>query len=211
MTWPELPPSYFVTTVAGATLLVDRGPGRSARLDPIAALVLQHRESFADRDDAAAAMSELFERPQSEVDAGLADFDHDLAVVAQSASPWEPPTYAPVEVPGSAPAATWTFDALGQSDVFFTKIRSDGKQILYSTYLGGEGLDTVNAIYIEPSGTNIYLVGGTTSARYPTTPNAYQNFLNGGQPIARDGFISKINANGQLVYSTFLGAMETTS
>jgi hypothetical protein len=94
---------------------------------------------------------------------------------------------------------------LGQSDVFFTKIRSDGKQILYSTYLGGEGLDTVNAMYIEPSGTNIYLVGGTTSARYPTTPNAYQNFLNGGQPIARDGFISKINANGQLVYSTFLG------
>ena len=60
-------------------------------------------------------------------------------------------------------------------------------------------------MYIEPSGTNIYLVGGTTSARYPTTPNAYQNFLNGGQPIARDGFISKINANGQLVYSTFLG------
>jgi uncharacterized protein (TIGR03437 family) len=94
---------------------------------------------------------------------------------------------------------------LGQSDVFFTKIRSDGRQILYSTFLGGEGLDTVNAIYIEPSGTNVYLVGGTTSARYPTTPNAYQTFLNGGQPIARDGFISKINANGQLVYSTFLG------
>ena len=115
MTWPDLPPSYFVTTVAGATLLVDRGTGRSARLDPIAALVLEHRESFADRDDAAAAMSELFERPQSEVDAGLADFDHDLAVVAQSAPPWEAPTYAPVELPDSAPAATWTFDALGQS------------------------------------------------------------------------------------------------
>ena len=115
MTWPELPPSYFVTTVAGATLLVDRGTGRSARLDSIAALVIQHRESFADRDDAAAAMAELFERPQSEVDAGLADFDRDLAVVAQSAPPWEAPTYAPVQLPDSAPAATWTFDALGQS------------------------------------------------------------------------------------------------
>ncbi len=94
---------------------------------------------------------------------------------------------------------------VGQSDVFFTKIQSDGKKILYSTFLGGEGIDTVNAMYIEPAGANIYLVGGTTSARYPTTPNAYQNFLNGGQPIARDGFISKINANGQLVYSTFFG------
>ena len=94
---------------------------------------------------------------------------------------------------------------LGQSDVFFCKVQSDGKKLLYSTFLGGEGLDTVNAIYIEPSGTNVYLVGGTTSARFPTTPNAYQNFLNGGQPIARDGFLSKINANGQLVYSTFLG------
>ena len=94
---------------------------------------------------------------------------------------------------------------LGQSDVFFTKVQSDGKKILYSTFLGGEGLDTVNAIYIEPGGTNVYLVGDTTSARFPTTPNAYQNFLNGGQPIARDGFLSKINANGQLVYSTFLG------
>ena len=94
---------------------------------------------------------------------------------------------------------------LGQSDIFFTKVQSDGKKILYSTFLGGEGLDTVNAIYIEPSGTNVYLTGSTTSARFPTTPNAYQNFLNGGQPIARDGFLSKINANGQLVYSTYLG------
>ena len=115
MTWPELPPSYFVTTVAGATLLVDRGTGRSARLDAIAAVVIEHRESFADRDDAAAAMSELFERPQTEVAAGLATFDRDLAVVTQSAPSWEAPTFAPVQLPDSEPAATWTFDALGQS------------------------------------------------------------------------------------------------
>lgn len=94
---------------------------------------------------------------------------------------------------------------LGQSDVFFTKIQPDGKKILYSTFLGGEGLDTVQGIYIEPSGTNVYLVGGTTSARYPTTRNALQTFSNGGQPVARDGFVTKINASGQMVYSTFFG------
>ncbi len=93
----------------------------------------------------------------------------------------------------------------GQSDIFFTKIRSDGKKIFFSTFLGGEDLDTVNAMYLEPSGTNIFLVGGTTSARFLTTPEVQQNFINGGQPIARDGFITKINANGQLIYSTFIG------
>lgn len=94
---------------------------------------------------------------------------------------------------------------LGDADVFVTKVSSDGKAILYSTYLGGEGQDIVNGIFIEPTGTNIYIVGGTTSARFPVTPSTLQNFIFGGQPFPRDGFVTKINANGQLVYSTFLG------
>ena len=94
---------------------------------------------------------------------------------------------------------------LGDADVFVSKVSSDGKALLYSTYLGGEGQDIVNGMFIEPTGTNIYVVGGTTSARFPVTSNTLQNFIVGGQPFPRDGFITKINANGQLVFSTFLG------
>ncbi|MBM3793903.1 MAG: choice-of-anchor D domain-containing protein [Acidobacteria bacterium] len=94
---------------------------------------------------------------------------------------------------------------LGDADVFVSKVSGDGKALLYSTYLGGEGQDIVNGIYIEPTGTNIYVVGGTTSARFPVTPGTLQNFIFGGQPFPRDGFVTKINANGHLVYSTFLG------
>ena len=93
----------------------------------------------------------------------------------------------------------------GVSDVFLTKISSDGKQILYSTFLGGPGEDTVKAMYLEPSGTNIYLVGWTTSFTFPITRDAIQVGLNGGAIVARDGFFSKFNANGQLLYSTYLG------
>ena len=60
-------------------------------------------------------------------------------------------------------------------------------------------------MYLEPSGTNIYLVGWTTSFTFPITRDAIQVGLNGGAIVARDGFFSKFNANGQLLYSTYLG------
>lgn len=96
-------------------------------------------------------------------------------------------------------------DHLGQSDVFFTKLNSTATQILFSTFLGGEAVDTVNAIAIDQNGTNIFVAGTTASARYPVTPDALQTYTNGGTPQPNEGFITRFNASGQMLYSTFFG------
>jgi|GEM_PF-856421 len=95
---------------------------------------------------------------------------------------------------------------LGQADVFVSKFSADGKALLFSTFLGGEGADNVNGMYLDPSGTNLYLVGDTNSLRFPASPGVFQGFLFGGGPAEnRDGFVVRLNASGQLLYSTFLG------
>lgn len=87
-------------------------------------------------------------------------------------------------------------------DAFVTKINAAGNAILYSTYLGGNGkVDIGTGITVDASG-NIYVVGGTESTDFPTTPGAFQVTNHGD----RDVFITKINAAGNgLIYSTYLG------
>jgi hypothetical protein len=88
----------------------------------------------------------------------------------------------------------------GYYDAFVTKLNSTGSVLLYSTYLGGNGYDTGNAIAVDTSG-NAYVTGLGTSANFPTL-NALQPTLGGGQ----DAFVTKLNSTGSaLVYSTYLG------
>ena len=72
--------------------------------------------------------------------------------------------------------------------------------LLYSTYLGGIDADYPAALAVDGSG-NAYVGGQTKSASFPTTPGAYDLVVDG----ATDGFVSKLNGAGQLVYSTYLG------
>lgn len=75
----------------------------------------------------------------------------------------------------------------GSYDAFVTTINPAGTAILSSTYLGGSGSDSANAIALDPVG-NIYVAGMTQSLDFPVkTP--FQNF-NGG---SYGGFISKIS------------------
>lgn len=87
----------------------------------------------------------------------------------------------------------------GVANAFVTKLTPDG-QLGYSTYLGGESLDTGWAIAVDNSG-NAYVAGDTDSSTFPTlTP--YQAQING----AVNGFITKLNPAGNgLLYSTYLG------
>jgi hypothetical protein len=72
--------------------------------------------------------------------------------------------------------------------------------LIYSTYLGGTGLDFANAIAVDGAG-NTYVTGGAGSTNFPTT-NPLQGTLKG----AEDVFVTKINAHGSAkVYSTYLG------
>ena len=66
--------------------------------------------------------------------------------------------------------------------------------------------DKVNEIIVDDSG-NLILTGSTKSADFPTTPGSYDTLFNDRPVDVRsDGFISKINADGNaLLYSSFIG------
>jgi hypothetical protein len=87
----------------------------------------------------------------------------------------------------------------GYQNAFITKLDPSGN-VIYSTYLGGNGSDAGNGIAVDSSG-RAYVVGQTTSTNFPVL-NALQN-VNSGQS---DAFVSLLSASGnQLVYSTYLG------
>jgi hypothetical protein len=74
--------------------------------------------------------------------------------------------------------------------------------LVYSTYLGGRGLDSARATAIDASG-NVYVVGSTNSSDFPTF-NAVQVAV-GGDAHKSSIFVTKVDTAGQLVYSTYLG------
>ena len=70
----------------------------------------------------------------------------------------------------------------------------------FSTFLGGSGQDQVRDVATDGLG-NMYVVGGTGSANFPTTAGAFDRSFNGNY----DAFIAKFTPTGQLLFSTFLG------
>ncbi|MDD5493696.1 MAG: SBBP repeat-containing protein [Dehalococcoidia bacterium] len=87
----------------------------------------------------------------------------------------------------------------GQSDAFITKVASDGQSLIYSTYLGGSGLDSAVDIAVD-NATCAYVFGVTASLNFPTLNPALTHRGN------LDVFITKLNATGSsLVYSTYIG------
>ncbi len=88
----------------------------------------------------------------------------------------------------------------GSSDVFVSKLQSDGSGFVFSSYLGGEGADTAYGVALN--GTDaVFIAGSTTSAALPAASSAQPDF--GG---IRDGFAAKLRSDGQaLQYLTYLG------
>jgi hypothetical protein len=91
----------------------------------------------------------------------------------------------------------------GGFDVFVTKVAADGKTLVYSTYVGGSGNDSGNAIALDASG-DAFVAGGTTSSTdFPTTSGAKQTTFGGGSV---DAFVFELaSSGGSLTYSTYLG------
>ena len=88
----------------------------------------------------------------------------------------------------------------GTQDAFVLKLNAAGSDILYSTYLGGGGLDEGSAIALD-TGRNAYVTGRTFSTDFPVVTPAQT--ANGG---LSDAFVAKVNPAGSaLAYSTYLG------
>jgi hypothetical protein len=105
------------------------------------------------------------------------------------------------DFPTSAGAFQTSFGG-GNADAFVTKLNPTGSAIVYSTYLGGSGLDAARRIAVDAAG-NAYVVGPTGSSDFPTTPGALQTTFGGGYS---DAFVTKLDPTGSaLVYSTYLG------
>jgi len=86
-------------------------------------------------------------------------------------------------------------------DVFVAALTSSGSALIYSTYLGGGGIDMGHGISLGTDGM-AYVVGNTASSDFPVE-NAYQAAMNGAQG---DLFISVLTSAGShLTYSTYLG------
>ncbi len=105
---------------------------------------------------------------------------------------------------------------------FVAKVSGDGKSLLYSSYLGGNGSDTAYGITADSAG-NAYVTGTTCSATFPTTAGAYQSSYagtcgSGGtafsgaipyKAFSEVGvpFFTEVGPDGSmLVYSTFFGS-----
>ena len=82
---------------------------------------------------------------------------------------------------------------------FVTKLSSDARSLVYSTYYGGSREELNGAVQLDSQG-NAYVAGSTWSPDFPTL-QALQPTLAGGF----DWFLGKFSPLGTLIFSTYFG------
>ncbi len=98
------------------------------------------------------------------------------------------------------------FDPVGGFDAFVTKLDAAGASLVYSTYLGGGGVDEGLGIAVDSAG-DAYITGETKSGDFPTVIASQS--VHGGLG-SFDGFVTVVNPSGTaLLFSTFLGGLST--
>ncbi len=103
------------------------------------------------------------------------------------------------------PAMPGTYDTehSGGADAFVAKVDPSG-ELEYATLLGGSRSEAGLAIAVDGEG-QAYVSGGTASADFPTTSNAFDTTHSGYEDV----WVAKLDRTGSnLLYSTFLGGSE---
>ncbi|MFL6388886.1 MAG: SBBP repeat-containing protein [Terriglobales bacterium] len=95
----------------------------------------------------------------------------------------------------------------GIEDGFVSKLSADGSKLLYSSYIGGTGVEgPLFAIAVDSAG-NAYVTGHSSSTDFPTTVGTLKRSQQVAGNSSGNAFITKINSAGSAFsYSTLLGS-----
>lgn len=99
--------------------------------------------------------------------------------------------------------------------IHVTKLDPVGQTILYNTFLDGSRVDGIfsSAIAIDADG-EVYITGTVDSTDYPTTSNSFQPDKSFCFPATQCIFndeivVTKLDTDGEIVYSTYLGGAKS--
>jgi hypothetical protein len=88
----------------------------------------------------------------------------------------------------------------GDDDIFVTKINHDASELVFSTFIGGEGWDEGRSLNFTPDG-NILVAGYTNSNDFPVTQDALYGSRVGGD----EGCVFILTPGGRrLMYSSYI-------
>jgi hypothetical protein len=93
------------------------------------------------------------------------------------------------------------------SDAFVAELDASGSNLVYSTYLGGDGADAAYGIAVDSAG-HAFVTGFTFSTNFPHTANARFKQLQCTNSFYFNcnAFVTEVASNGgALVYSTYFG------
>lgn len=90
----------------------------------------------------------------------------------------------------------------GETDLFVAKINIQGREVVYSTYLGGDEVERPKGLVVDKDGSAV-LVGYTFSYNFPVKFPLQRTLPGGGA-----GFLSRLTSSGTtLCFSTYLGGV----
>ncbi len=88
----------------------------------------------------------------------------------------------------------------GETDCFLTKLDSSNNEIVFSTFIGGSGLDLPTEMILGPTG-DIFIAGRTTSTDFPSTQSS-ENVSS----INFNSFVMRLDQEAQTIkYSLLFG------
>jgi hypothetical protein len=97
-----------------------------------------------------------------------------------------------------------------QSDRFVTKLASDGSALVWSTYLGGTGYDTANAVDVDARGDVVVTGQASTEHAFPLkdafqAEDAGTDASCGSRSWCADAYFVRLSEGGALLAGTLLG------